>query len=742
MSGKLFKCLMCDKQFPVRDSGKINPKCPKCNRFMVVESPVEEVSSPGFLSKKTALIGGGVLALVVAVVGLSLLFLSKPKLKQDIPQVVENETPLPDPGGANTTVPQAADLTELRTKLGKGNSTEKIQALNRLAEMGPEALPLLGDIASQFTHADEEVKLASLRAFASLGPVGKPELPKLIVPLADSNVKVSAAAREAFIRTGPFEEKDLPVCTLLFNQPHAGTKSLACQTVSLIKPPGNQALSLILGAMHDKAGEVREAAVKSCQPFLGKFHSRVFQEVFLFANDAEAPVRQAVEKLLMAMLPLAPGELGKFEPFIGSKTQPRLRLLGLRLYAAMDVRLTGKEKSLLEGLTVEDHEIQLQSLSALTRLHPEPLPAMVLGALALGGKKDFEELHKLVLQVVEKGKIATAEELQVLAAYLQEKTPVEVKSLALKVLANSPGLNWQQVLPELVKILKAKDATLASLLLLALAQQSSNLGDLTGPIGEWARSPDQEMQTRAFNALRACGLNPEVLALLRTGLLASDPKINHAALSSLLALNPEAKEPYPLLLEFCKSKASLTGENFKVRLTALREARLRYAKIEVKLNSDKLNEAVVVFADFLGCDEARVAQEVLEFLGDMGPEALPAFPKIVRVFQKDKEDLVETAATAIARMGKSAIPPLIKIIDINLENYAMKVGAVQALGKMGPLAKEAAPYLFQVKARYQPKNIKLGPNNPGYATEVERYAKLSNLAQKAYEVVSASPPMK
>jgi HEAT repeat protein len=80
-------------------------------------------------------------------------------------------------------------------------------------------------------------------------------------------------------------------------------------------------------------------------------------------------------------------------------------------------------------------------------------------------------------------------------------------------------------------------------------------------------------------------------------------------------------------------------------------------------------------------------------LGDYGPKAQAAVPALIEALAGETE-LRESAAAALAKIGKPAVPLLAKALDS--ENPTVLTGAAQALRDIGPDAKAAAPRLVKL----------------------------------------------
>jgi HEAT repeat protein len=104
-------------------------------------------------------------------------------------------------------------------------------------------------------------------------------------------------------------------------------------------------------------------------------------------------------------------------------------------------------------------------------------------------------------------------------------------------------------------------------------------------------------------------------------------------------------------------------------------------------------EATPSLVKLLNGKDAGLRSVACEALGEIGTGAKAAVPDLILTF---KDDAVrEQAVEALAKIGTPAVQPLID--QLTNRTPAVRIGAAQALGKLGPKAKAAIPVLARLR---------------------------------------------
>jgi HEAT repeat protein len=229
---------------------------------------------------------------------------------------------------------------------------------------------------------------------------------------------------------------------------------------------------------------------------------------------------------------------------------------------------------------------------------------------------------------------------------LREDTDEDVRLWAARALLKF-GPDARPALPDLRAALKDRSADVASWAVEVL----SRLGD-DGHAALAEALGDKAFTARSYvaNVLRDLGPHSKSVALaLRKALGDEDPELRQSAAEALLRIDRPAG----------------------VRL------------------------GVPVLAQLATNRDYEYREFVIEFLGEVGPEAKAAVPKLIEILRsRDRAKFRWRAAEALGKIGpeaRSAVPALIAALDT--DRYSVRAESVRALGRIGPDARAALPRL-------------------------------------------------
>jgi HEAT repeat protein len=104
------------------------------------------------------------------------------------------------------------------------------------------------------------------------------------------------------------------------------------------------------------------------------------------------------------------------------------------------------------------------------------------------------------------------------------------------------------------------------------------------------------------------------------------------------------------------------------------------------------NATVEHFVDALKGKDGDARTRAALALGGFGPQAKIAIPSLVLIV--DDAKLSSYAIASLGRIGKDAVPALIKLLKH--EKAKTRQATAKALGEMGPNASEAIPVLYSL----------------------------------------------
>ncbi len=159
-------------------------------------------------------------------------------------------------------------------------------------------------------------------------------------------------------------------------------------------------------------------------------------------------------------------------------------------------------------------------------------------------------------------------------------------------------------------------------------------------------------------------------------LASSDRETRLAAVQGVWQLGERAPEAIPDLAQ------AIVDPDRAIRQSALRSLE--------RLGPKAMAAAVAVAARGLKSDDAAKRLLSIQVLGAIGPEAVDASAGMLPLFKdpKQRPEIVRS----FSLIGKVAVPHLLK--GLADQDVLVRFGAAQALGKMGPQAREAIPALL------------------------------------------------
>jgi HEAT repeat protein/S1-C subfamily serine protease len=191
-------------------------------------------------------------------------------------------------------------------------------------------------------------------------------------------------------------------------------------------------------------------------------------------------------------------------------------------------------------------------------------------------------------------------------------------------------------------------------------------------------------------------------------------EIRPKAILALAKIGPEAKEAVPVLAANLEDRDSRImaikalgeiGKEAKVavpkmtQLLAERDKDLRLTILTaLKEMGPAAKEAVSAIGNCLDFKDKEVSLQALEVLGGLGPDAKAAVGDIIRLFLDEDTSPTNTlrgkAVDTLAKIGKPAVQRVHQALKQS--NKFVRIGAAQALGQIGPDAKEATSSLRQM----------------------------------------------
>jgi HEAT repeat protein len=175
----------------------------------------------------------------------------------------------------------------------------------------------------------------------------------------------------------------------------------------------------------------------------------------------------------------------------------------------------------------------------------------------------------------------------------------------------------------------------------------------------------------------------------------SRPEVAKEAVQALCSIGPEAKEAIPALRKLVFDEIAETTETEQRISLPFRENSTAHYQPYYDLY-------------FLGSDVLPLLLDMAEVtkanryatnqIGQLGSAASKAVPKLTEMLRHTNADVRRNAAFALCKIERKAEVVPVLIENLGTGDLFMIADVVEALGKMGPKAKEALPLLEKIRA--------------------------------------------
>lgn len=642
-------------------------------------------------------------------------------------------------------------IPELREAIKNDKKSMRIAGLDCITLIGKNASEMVPELQELITdtNSDIDVKIAAIRAIGLLGPSARVSVPTLIQSLTDSNNHVREISVATLSRFLPFNEKDLPTFTSLLSHKEALIREFAIRSVADMKTSADDIYKLIQPMYQDKAPEVRAVAVRSSVGIAKSYKEKIINDIFKLSNDENDNVRNSVEETMTKLAPYSSKELEPFLQYLGPQSEARLRNQTIKLIARSDVDMTPYVDGFTYALNERDRELRMIILSGFSKIISTQPLKVALAVIPLVADED-KPVQDAAKKIMEQINIISSTDIQMLSGFLKPNNKMQVRLQALSLLTNAKNLVWDPLIKDLASCLLDPEIELKKTALKAVFLVGNSGKDLAPEVITLTKDKDTNIKLEAFKALSMVGREPKTLNVLFEGLSDLDPMINEICGAVLKDIKPPigpkdldlikiplakdhkfgkvfalktlvglGKEIVPLSTDIGKMLKEVDNEIKLLALEALVHCGpqsksflvdvVEIAKVDNNPNPDQLilrKQAFITLnklgpecasvvnplADLIESKDLEVSESALKVLGSIGKESLPALNKMMLAF--NNRTLLPVAADQISKIGIEAVKPLIKGLDsISPE---IRIGCVVALGKMGPVAKEAAPGLAKL----------------------------------------------
>jgi HEAT repeat protein/S1-C subfamily serine protease len=387
---------------------------------------------------------------------------------------------------------------------------------------------------------------------------------------------------------------------------------------------------------------------------------------------------------------LAAEEIGKLEsdgraaiPELVKRLPPESGSMTHRAAQAALLKMGAPEKTelgfLSDALKSQSTSIRAYAASGLAQLGPDALPA--LPALLEAGKDNDSAVRAAALRAL--GRMGPGSKdvvFPVLAAALKDKDD-RLHGAAAEGIASVGALNAGD-LPLLREMLKDKNPDVRASALNGIGKLGRAARPALSEVVEAFKSPDLGVRRSATGAVFA--LNGDAKSAFPVYIQAiedSDSEERRIACNGLAAVGLEAKESVPAL------QKRLNDPDREVRLAAA----LALAKFGA--SAKEAAPSLVTLAQDNDRDIRSAALAALSGIGPGARNAVDGLISLLPLYANDKDGSAAIIGV-LASVGKEAVGPLTQAL--RNEDKAIRLGAVKALGKIGPPAKPSRNVLNQL----------------------------------------------
>lgn len=264
------------------------------------------------------------------------------------------------------------------------------------------------------------------------------------------------------------------------------------------------------------------------------------------------------------------------------------------------------------------------------------------------------------------------------------------------------------LLPKFSEALRDRDQAVRAAVAQVMAQFSFSRADVA-MLTRYLTETDANVLTFAARALGKVGpaAKSTVPALIAAFAKASDTAVKAAVMQALAGIGSGAKEAVPQIREALASGdlevrrsavqaaavlGDSAGDTLPLLADALKEPKLRDATIDaVKRLGHAADDATVVSALVDLLSDKKVQVQVIDTLKAIAPKekqsASIAAAGLVRLLENRLISFRNKVENALAALGKPAVVPLTQALSD--ADPAVRAGAADALGQLGPVAKSS-----------------------------------------------------
>jgi HEAT repeat protein len=556
----------------------------------------------------------------------------------------------------------------------KGSAAERIQIIQLLGQMGPDAKDACVTLLETLSESD--LNLRNLASFA-LTQIGDAALPVLKDGLAHKDPGMRQQAAEALGRMGLRAKDATPALKERLKDDDGMTRVKAAQALWFIDRQADVAVPALGEAMKDKDVAVRRAASlalfglfprpKETLPIFTAAMKDEDAQTRVHAAHAVWQINHKADEVMPVFIEVVKNE--KEHALALNQTLTALNELGPEAKAAVP--------ALVEQLKAPNNNLYVYGLaSTLGTIGGPAVPPL---AELLANKDTDPRILYPVIQALGRAGPEGAEPL--IKAIDHDNVNVRAQ-VVMSVGQMGPGA--KPAVPKLAELAKGGDANLRNNAINALVQLGIDGRAAAPALVENLKDPNQFIVTQSLQALR--NMQPDaksVAPALEELLKSTNPYQRAMAADALVALDQENKAALPVLIELLGDKqwCSMATQSLGRMGPPAKEAVPELVKL-LKAPPNPFARTQILFA-----------------LGQIGPDAKAALPELLELIKEQNDlNLRMAALNALKAMradSKEVVTAMIAVLKEPAPNPILHHSAMDVLGQCGKEGKEAIPALLE-----------------------------------------------
>ncbi|GMQ80133.1 MAG: hypothetical protein BMS9Abin04_077 [Planctomycetia bacterium] len=557
-----------------------------------------------------------------------------------------------------------ADVTALARALSSPDRSQRLEATNRLGDLGAGAKAAVSSLARALGHRDPETRTEAARTLGILGADAGAAASALRKGLTDEDSRVRAYCAYALGRLGDVNGALVEALAQAVADPEpavrrAAIKALRSLDVSqkrllplLVKTLENADPATLVPTLNTLAEGGAEAVPALCEA-LHDEKGCYWASLILGQMGPEA--KEAVPQLISVLRRPEPEvrkealvTLGQIGPAAAAAVPEIARILeqdeveAVRFGAAFALGRIGVKEGAREGLKQaladENEFLSLVAAWALLQLDSEDqdLVQRATEKILTGLRSEDPHVRQAAAHAIGESKQIRDKALPGLIAALSNADEETIDQLVYAIAATG-----EKAAPRIARALKVKELQPIALRLVTLLGPKAKAAVPALIEALEDESNDGLFRREVAFALGAIG--PDAVSAtdaLGGCLAADDPELRTGATYALGKIGPPAKAATKALVKLVKN-----GDPFE-------QVAGVWALVRVHPKNEKLaHVAVPVLVKALSHERRQVRAEVAAALGDLGTFARSALPQLEKALADPDPDVREAAADAIRRIG-------------------------------------------------------------------------------------------